>query len=219
MSIMQLRSHLLIPDGMDRRTALIVGAGTVGSNVAMSLASIGVRRFAIVDYDTVSTHNLASQVFQYDQIGLSKAESLATNLRNRFDIEKNNIEPIHDKFTASFHGKYHGKGDYEIIVSAADSMTARKCVSMWSRGTDARVVDTRCAGHEVQTWAYDANDREQYAAYVSTLYADSEASSLPCGGEMYPSAGLAAAINTLAAVSSSGFFYRMVDTELATITR
>jgi molybdopterin/thiamine biosynthesis adenylyltransferase len=210
----QLRSHLLIPNNMRDKRALIVGAGTVGSNVAMALAAIGVRHFTIVDHDSVDIHNLPSQAFSYKQVGSPKSVSLADNMIDRFGLDGLMVEAIPDKFTPSFPGN----GDYEIIISGADSMTVRKMVSMWARGSKARLVDSRCAGHEIQTWAYDTTDHDQYETYRSTLYADSESSSLPCGGEMYPIAGLAAAMNTLAAVSTTGFFYRVADTERSAIS-
>lgn len=211
---MQARSHLLIPEDMGHKRVLIVGAGTVGSNVAFALASIGIRHFTIVDFDIVGIHNLPSQVFTSKQVGYSKAIMLAENLLDRFGIDDLCCEAIDDRF----HPKFEGKGTHDIIVSAADSMNVRKMVSMWARGSSARLIDTRCGGHEIQTWAYDTADADQYDTYRSTLYADSEVDPLPCGGEMYPAAGLAAALNTLAAVSTTGWFYRLADTQLAAIS-
>lgn len=213
MSVIQARSHLLIDHDMRRKNILVIGAGTVGSNVAMALASIGCRRFTIVDYDTVGVHNLPSQLFTSKQVGFSKAIMLAENLLDRFGLDEMSCEVVDGKFTPQFEGK----GTFDIIISAADSMTVRKMVSMWARGSRARVIDTRCGGHEVQTWAYDADISSQYDMYQSTLYKDSEASPLPCGGEMYPAAGLAAAMNTLAAVSTDEWFYRLADTQVSAI--
>lgn len=209
---MQARSHLLVPENIRLLRALIIGAGTVGSNVAHALCSIGVRDMTIIDYDEVGVHNLPSQVFTSAQVGYSKAESLASNLMDRFGLDDLLVKPVHGKFTHQFSG-----GGFDIIVSGADSMTVRKTVSLWARGTDARLIDTRCGGHEIQTWAYDTADADQFATYQTTLYSDSDASPLPCGGEMYPAAGLVAAVSTLAAVSSKGWFYRLSDTELASI--
>lgn len=211
---MQARSHLLVPENIGGKHALIIGAGTVGSNVALALASIGVRYMTIVDYDEVGIHNLPSQAFTSAQVGYSKAESLADNLTARFGLDGMWVDAIHGKFSPSFDKPHH---DYGIIVSGADSMNVRKMASMWARGMNARLIDTRCAGHEIQTWAYDTSDRAQYDLYQSTLHGDGEASSLPCGGEMYPVAGLAAAISTLAAISTTGYFYRVADTQLASI--
>lgn len=194
--------------------ALIVGAGTVGSNVALALASIGVRDFTVVDDDVVGVHNLPSQAFTAEQVGYGKAEMLCNNLQDRYKLDGVETRWVDGRFDASFPKDKQ----YNIIVSAADSMVARKAVSMWARGMHARVIDTRCGGHEIQTWAYDTADKEQFDAYRSTLHADSEADSLPCGGEMYPAAGLIAAVNTLAAISCDGWFYRLADTEIAAIS-
>lgn len=213
MSNIQVRSHLLIPEGMGDKRALIVGAGTVGSNVAMALASVGVRHFTIYDHDTVGIHNLPSQAFTSDQVGYNKASMLSRNLHARFGLDGMQTHIVEDKFLPTVLCK-----DYEIMVSGADSMTVRKAVSMWARGTNARLIDTRCGGHEIQTWAYDTADDDQYELYRSTLYRDSDADPLPCGGEMYPVAGLVAAVSTLSAVSTDGWFYRLADTQMACIT-
>lgn len=209
---MQARSHLLVPEDIRTRRALLIGAGTVSSNVAHALCGIGVRDVTIVDFDDVGVHNLPSQVFTSAQVGYSKAESLAENLLARFGLDDLVVRAVHDKWTMQFD-----REQYDIIISGADSMTVRDRVSRWSRGMNARLIDTRCGGHEIQTWAYDTADDEQFDAYRTTLYSSAEASPLPCGGEMYPAAGLVAAVATLAAVSSTGWFYRLSDTELASI--
>ena len=59
----------------------IAGAGGLGSNCAMHLVRSGVRKFVIADFDTVSAGNLNRQFFFTDQIGRSKVEALAENLR------------------------------------------------------------------------------------------------------------------------------------------
>lgn len=216
MSEIQVRSHLLIPADMSDKRALIVGAGTVGSNVALALASIGVRHFTIYDHDQVGIHNLPSQAFTSEQVGVNKAEALAHNLQARFAADGQMLtKACAEKFTPRSPEYSDG---FDIIVSGADSMTARTMVSMWARSADARLIDTRCGGHEIQTWAYDTRDAQQYETYRSTLHRDSEADPLPCGGEMYPVAGLVAAVNTLAAVSTEGWFYRLADTQTAFIT-
>lgn len=210
----QMRSHLLIGEDVPTWRVLVIGAGSVGSNVAMGLASIGVRNFTIYDHDTVGIHNLPSQYFTSAQVGYGKAEMLAENLHARYDATADmRTWPKPEKFSPSTPGK----GDFDIIISAADSMTVRKMVAMWARGQNVRIVDTRCAGHEIQTWAFDSADPKQMEQYMSTLHSDAEASPLPCGGEMYPSAGLAATLNTLAALNAEGWFYRLADTELSIV--
>lgn len=63
-------------------TALVVGAGALGSPVAAYLAAAGVGSIGIVDSDPVELSNLARQPLHFTpDIGTNKAESAAAKLR------------------------------------------------------------------------------------------------------------------------------------------
>ncbi len=63
-------------------TALIVGAGGLGSPVALYLAASGVGRILIADDDTVDLTNLQRQIVHaQSSLGTNKAESAAQRLR------------------------------------------------------------------------------------------------------------------------------------------
>ncbi|NIC40225.1 molybdopterin-synthase adenylyltransferase MoeB [Aquabacterium sp. A08] len=56
--------------------ALVIGAGGLGSPVALYLASAGVGRITLVDHDTVDATNLQRQIaHNLDRVGQPKAES------------------------------------------------------------------------------------------------------------------------------------------------
>ena len=56
--------------------ALVIGAGGLGSPVALYLASAGVGRITLVDHDTVDATNLQRQIAHtLDRVGTPKAES------------------------------------------------------------------------------------------------------------------------------------------------
>lgn len=64
-----------------RATALVIGAGGLGSPVAMYLAAAGVGRLVLVDYDRVDLSNLQRQILHgTDDIGRSKVESARDTL-------------------------------------------------------------------------------------------------------------------------------------------
>lgn len=64
-----------------RATVGIAGLGGLGSNLAAALARIGLGRLILADFDVVEPSNLNRQLFFADQIGESKAEATAANLR------------------------------------------------------------------------------------------------------------------------------------------
>jgi molybdopterin-synthase adenylyltransferase len=80
--------HILLDDiGIEAQnkicasTALVIGAGGLGSPAAMYLASSGVGHLILADHDTVDITNLQRQIMHStDRVGMSKVESGKTAL-------------------------------------------------------------------------------------------------------------------------------------------
>ncbi len=94
----------------------IAGCGGLGGNCAFNLVRSGIIKLTLVDSDFVEPRNLNRQFFFYDQIGMSKPEALAENLRKinpelELDVVKKRIsrENVKDIFK-----------DCEIIIEALD---------------------------------------------------------------------------------------------------
>ena len=62
-------------------TVGIAGIGGLGSNVAVSLARLGVGALVLVDHDVVEPSNLNRQQFFIDQLGERKVDALADTIR------------------------------------------------------------------------------------------------------------------------------------------
>jgi molybdopterin/thiamine biosynthesis adenylyltransferase len=86
--LLRYSRHILLPEvgieGQQRLLgahALVIGAGGLGSPIALYLASAGVGRITICDGDTVDLTNLQRQiVHRTDSIGVQKAESARSTL-------------------------------------------------------------------------------------------------------------------------------------------
>lgn len=61
-------------------TVGVAGAGGLGSNVALLLARTGVRRFLVVDADTIEPSNLNRQQYFPEDVGAFKVDALARTL-------------------------------------------------------------------------------------------------------------------------------------------
>ncbi|EAS03074.1 ThiF family protein (macronuclear) [Tetrahymena thermophila SB210] len=80
-------------------TALVLGAGGLGSCVSIQLMRLGIKKLILVDYDVVDYHNLNRQImFTINDIGKSKVESAKQNLQfhniSNTEIETHNINAV-----------------------------------------------------------------------------------------------------------------------------
>ena len=121
--------HLMLPEvgGAGQRkllnsSALLLGAGGLGSPAAMYLAAAGVGRIGIVDFDVVDASNLQRQLLHgIDDIGKPKVESAAETLRNlNPDVE---IVPIREHLNSETATRIFKP--YDIIIDGTDNFPTR----------------------------------------------------------------------------------------------
>ena len=84
----------------------IAGAGGLGSNIAISLARVGVGNLVIADFDLVEPSNLNRQQYFIDQIGMPKVSALKENLERINPYVKIEI----------FHGKINRQNLLQIFT-------------------------------------------------------------------------------------------------------
>ena len=105
---------------------LIVGAGGLGSPVAVYLALAGVGTIGIVDFDTVDVSNLQRQILhQNKDIGRPKVVSAKETLTS-YNPEINVIlheEPITSDNAMDIIPKY------DVVINGADNFAARYLVN------------------------------------------------------------------------------------------
>src|SRR5437764_14356379 len=121
--------HIILPgiggDGQRKlldASVLCIGAGGLGSPVAMYLAAAGVGKLGIVDFDKVDLTNLQRQIAHGTKdVGRPKVESAADRLR---DINPG-IEVVpYDTILASDNA-FEIFGSYDIIVDGSDNFPVR----------------------------------------------------------------------------------------------
>ena len=66
---------------LHKATVGIAGLGGLGSNIAISLARIGVGHLILVDYDVVEPTNINRQQYFLDQLGLPKTEAIKATIK------------------------------------------------------------------------------------------------------------------------------------------
>ena len=105
---------------------LVVGAGGLGSPVALYLASAGVGTLGIVDSDEVELNNLQRQILhKTSTVGLPKTESAEKTLR-----ELNpDVEVITYNFKIDSQNALDIIKDYDIVVDGSDNFSTRYLIN------------------------------------------------------------------------------------------
>jgi molybdopterin/thiamine biosynthesis adenylyltransferase/rhodanese-related sulfurtransferase len=125
--------HILLPqvgeDGqrkLKNSRVLLVGAGGLGSPVALYLAAAGVGTIGLVDFDAVDLSNLQRQILHGSAaIGSSKIDSARDRLR---DINPNVRVEAHETRLTSANAMEIARG-YDVIVDGTDNFATRYLVN------------------------------------------------------------------------------------------
>ena len=105
---------------------LVIGAGGLGSPVAIYLALAGVGTIGIVDFDTVDVTNLQRQILHQDKdVGRRKVESAKETL-NAYNPDVTVI--THEEPLTSDNAMEIIAG-YDVVVNGADNFPARYLVN------------------------------------------------------------------------------------------
>ena len=125
--------HILLPQvgeegqrALKQSRVLLVGAGGLGSPVALYLAAAGVGTLGLVDFDTVDLSNLQRQILHGSAtLGSSKIDSARDRL---LDINPNVIiEPYRTRLTSQ-NALEIARG-YDLIVDGTDNFATRYLVN------------------------------------------------------------------------------------------
>jgi adenylyltransferase/sulfurtransferase len=125
--------HLILPEvgqeGQARLKAgsvLVVGAGGLGSPVALYLAAAGVGRIGIVDFDDVDMSNLQRQIiYCTDDAGKPKVVRAAERLR---DLNPD-IEVVEHATRLSAANALDVMREYDVVVDGTDNFGTRYLVN------------------------------------------------------------------------------------------
>src|SRR5213593_636941 len=121
--------HLILPEvGLSGQkkicssSVLCIGAGGLGSPIAMYLAAAGIGKIGIVDFDTVDFSNLQRQILHTDaDVGRPKTESAKETIQNI----NPNVEVVLHNARISSENALELIGQYDIVVDGTDNFPTR----------------------------------------------------------------------------------------------
>ena len=157
--LLRYSRHILLPqigyEGQDKLVnshALIVGAGGLGSPVALYLAAGGVGRLTICDYDNVDLTNLQRQIIHTTQsLGLNKAVSAQQTL-HAINPEVS-VVPICGKSTEEQFTRLVETAD--VVIDCSDNFRTRDALNRICVKLRKPLVSGAAIGFEGQVTVFD----------------------------------------------------------------
>jgi hypothetical protein len=159
---------------MSRLTGLgvsIIGLGSIGSYTALGLGKLGVCGLQAWDADVVSPENVSCQLYGDEHIGMTKAGAMLQLM-----------EQLGGHTPNAVCQRYENQPLSEVVISAVDSMTARKQIwqAVRQKPEVKLYVDSRMALQTLVIHSVRPGIREDRVAYSQTLVPDSETLQEPC---------------------------------------
>ncbi len=124
---------------VDRRKAVLVGAGSLGSQLGLDLAREGAYEWTVVDGDALLPHNLARHALLTSEIGSPKAAALARQIGSLLDEKQSavvaDVLAPHSDASQALERAF---GAASIVIDASASVAVSRHLS-----------DLPCAGRRV----------------------------------------------------------------------
>ncbi len=125
--------HLIMPQvgsagqrKIIQSSALIIGAGGLGSPVALYLALAGVGKIGIVDFDVVDRSNLQRQILHVtESIGMPKVDSAKARLLSH----NPNVEVVTHEEPITSDNAFRIISEYDYVINGADNFATRYLVN------------------------------------------------------------------------------------------
>lgn len=163
------QSELVPAEKLRSLTVTVIGVGAIGRQVALQLASLGVRRLQLVDFDRVEPTNITTQGYQASDLGMSKVEATARAVR-AIDTEVD-VETVNDRFRP-------GLGTGEVVFCCVDSISSRAAIWRTLRDQCAFWSDGRMRGEVLRILT--AVDSPSRTHYDGSLFPQAESQTGTC---------------------------------------
>ena len=176
--LLRYSRHILLPqisyEGQDKLVnshALIVGAGGLGSPVALYLAASGLGTLTICDFDVVDLTNLQRQIIHTTQsVGINKAVSAQQTI---YEINPETVvQTIQKKSTEDEFSALISEAD--VVIDCSDNFATRYTLNRLCVQLNKPLVSGAAIGFEGQITVYDM--RHANSPCYHCLFPDTSAS-------------------------------------------
>ncbi len=142
----------------------VIGCGSVGSAVAELLARLGLKKISLYDFDTVSAHNLANQLFYHSDIKREKAEVVKEMICGINPDAAPDIQLFKDGWTAK--SKLNG-----YVFLCVDNIDLRREIAVKNKMNSAikAMFDFRTRLEDAQHYAADWKSAKLVDNFIKSM--------------------------------------------------
>ena len=160
-----LRQRQIVPpERLAECQATVIGVGSIGRQVALQLAAMGVPWLQLIDPDVVEPVNLACQGFPQEELGFAKVHSTGGACHQ--------LHPGLDLHTHK--GRFRRSMEIgDVLFCCVDSIETRRLIWQAVRNRVDFFADGRMTAEVLRVLA--ASDTASRAHYPTTLFASDEA--------------------------------------------
>jgi molybdopterin-synthase adenylyltransferase len=178
--------------------ALIIGAGGLGSPVALYLGTAGVGRITIADHDTVDLTNLQRQIAHtLARVGQPKAESARQSIAAiNPDVQ---VRALQQRADAALLDAWVAEAD--VVLDCSDNFATRHAVNAACARHRKPLVSGAAIGFDGQISVYDTN-RADCPCYACVFPPEASVEEVACStlGVFAPLVGLVGTMQALEAL-------------------
>ena len=165
-----IRQQDIVPEGrLSAVRATVIGVGAIGRQVAIQLASLGVPKLQLIDFDAVDESNITTQGYLQSDVGEQKVHA-TTRFIHQVDATIH-VEPIADRYRSRME-----TGD--VVFCCVDSIAARSAIWRTLQHRCDFWCDGRMLGETIRILTTTSGHNPEH--YSSTLFPSTEAQRGTC---------------------------------------
>jgi len=151
-----------IPPAPKDLPILVVGAGALGNFVGLGLAFSGFANLTFIDSDVVEPTNLNRQIFFYDAVGRSKADTLAARLNQHYHTRAHAV--------VGYFREDTDVTPYDLIIDCVDNFETRLVLSEQAQAHHKMLISGGTGVSAGQVVVYDPTQRGPTPAELLGLH-------------------------------------------------
>lgn len=209
---MEYTSQLKIYNPEKQRLKIIViGVGSTGSFLALTLAKMGLKHIKVIDYDKVEAKNIPNQFYRSQDIGKYKVEALKEIIKDFTDTE---IQIENVKIDESYSWDFDLN---TLFIFCVDNMEGRQLIYKQIKDFPIKLIDTRFGGEGYSIHVVDLSNEEDREKYEKSL--ELKVMDTVCGekGVIYTILNLASEVcNIVKKIDTDEDYVRILKREMKT---